>query len=99
MLKDILFVGAITSAGPAAILASLVGLKPVLVIGMFFTFCGSVIIVYSMGVLAVLYIGRILQGFGAGVVCVIVPNFAAEIAEPKFRSKYFIKSNTFIYVL
>ncbi|CAI6358170.1 unnamed protein product [Macrosiphum euphorbiae] len=96
MLKDLLFLGAITSAGPAAILASLVGLKLVLVIGMIFTFCGSVIIVYSMGVLAVLYMGRILQGFGAGVVCVIVPNFSAEIAEPKFRSKYFNESNTFI---
>jgi len=96
MLKDLLFLGAIGSAGPAAIVASLVGLKSVLVIGMVFTFCGSVIIVYSMGVLTVLYIGRILQGFGTGVVCVIVPNYVAEIAEPKFRSKYFFESNTFI---
>lgn len=95
MLKDLLFLGAITSAGPAAIVASLVGLKSVLAIGMVITFCGSVIIVYSMGVLTALYTGRILQGFGAGVVCVIVPNFVAEIAEPKFRSKYFIASNTY----
>ncbi|XP_026820704.1 facilitated trehalose transporter Tret1-2 homolog [Rhopalosiphum maidis] len=85
-LKDLLFLGAITSAGPAAIVASLVGLKAVLVIGMLFTLCGSVIIVYSMGILMVLYIGRILQGFGAGIVCVIVPNYAAEIADPKIRS-------------
>jgi len=96
MLNDLLFLGAITGAGPAAIVGSLVGLKQVLVIGMVFTFCWSVIIVYSMDVLAVLYVARILQGFGAGIVCVIVPNFAAEIAEPKFRSKYFIESNTFI---
>jgi len=89
LLKDLLFLGAIARAGPAAILASLVGPKPVLVIGMVLTFCGSVIIVYSMGVLTVLYTGRILQGFGAGVVWVVVPNYVAEIAEPKFRSKYY----------
>lgn len=91
-LKNLLFLGAITSAGPAAIIASLIGLKAVLVIGMLFTFCGSVIIMYSMGVLMVLYTGRILQGFGAGIVCVIVPNYAAEIADPKIRSEYFIES-------
>lgn len=91
MLKNLLFLGAITSAGPAAIVASLIGLKAVLVIGMLFTLCGSVIIMYSMGVLMVLYTGRILQGFGAGIVCVIVPNYAAEIADPKIRSEYFIE--------
>jgi len=88
-LKDLLFFGAITSAGPAAIVASLIGLKAVLVIGMLFTLCGSVIIVYSMGVLMVVYTGRIMQGFGAGIVFVIVPNYAAEIAEPKLRSEYY----------
>jgi len=44
-----------------------------------------------MGVLMVLYTGRILQGFGAGIVYVIVPNYAAEIADPKIRSEYFIE--------
>ncbi|XP_025194293.1 sugar transporter ERD6-like 6 [Melanaphis sacchari] len=85
-LKDLFFLGAITSAGPAAIVGSLVGLKAILVIGMIFTFCGSVIILYSMGALMILYIGRILQGFGAGIVCVIVPNYAAEISDPKIRN-------------
>lgn len=87
-LNDLLYFGIIVSAGPAAFVSSLLGLKSALVIGLVITTCGSIVIIYSTGALLWLYIGRIMHGLGAGFVFVIVPNYASEIAEPKFRGKY-----------
>lgn len=88
MSKTLIYGGAIISAGPAALIASMqTKLREVLIIGILFTLCGSIILVYSTGALSTLIIGRILHGMGAGIVWVIVPNYAAEITEPKYRGE------------
>jgi len=96
IIKNFLYFGMIISAGPAAFVASLMGFKSLLSIGMFITICGSTVI--NNGSFLALYIGRSLHGIGAGIVFVIVPNYAAEIAEPKLRSKcfYFMVANSFL---
>lgn len=95
MIKSLLYFGAIVSAGPAAFFASLLGLKLVLVIGMMITACGSLVIIYMSTMSIAFCIGRIMHGIGTGIVFVIVPNYAAEIAEPKLRCEYILsKSNT-----
>ncbi|KAL4084714.1 hypothetical protein QTP88_027636 [Uroleucon formosanum] len=87
MSKTLIYGGAIISAGPAALIASMqTKLREVLTIGTLFTLCGSIVLMTcSTGALSTLIIGRILHGMGAGVVCVVVPNYAAEITEPKYR--------------
>ncbi|XP_022169793.1 sugar transporter ERD6-like 6 [Myzus persicae] len=87
MSKTLIYGGAIISAGPAALIASMqTKLREVLIIGMLFTLCGSIIVLMcSTGALSTLITGRILHGMGAGIVCVVVPNYAAEITEPKYR--------------
>lgn len=89
-LNNLLYFGMIISAGPAAFVVSLLGLRSVLVIGLGLTTCGSIVIIYSTGTLLWLYIGRILHGLGAGIVFVVVPNYSLEIAEPKLRGDYII---------
>lgn len=86
LVKSCLYFGMIFSAGPAAFVASLIGLKSLLMAGTLITISGS--IVCNLGTYLAMYIGRSLHGIGAGIVFVIVPNYGAEIAEPKFRSKY-----------
>ncbi|XP_060851565.1 facilitated trehalose transporter Tret1-2 homolog [Rhopalosiphum padi] len=87
MSKTLIYVGAIISAGPAALVASMqTKLREVLIIGIFFTLCGSIVLMTcSISALSTLVAGRILHGMGAGIVCVVVPNYAAEITEPKYR--------------
>lgn len=98
MIKSLLYFGAIVSAGPAAFFASLLGLKSVLVIGMMITACGSLVIIYLSTTSIAFCIGRVMHGIGTGIVFVIVPNYAVEIAEPKLRCEYiFYKSNTNSY--
>lgn len=89
MSKTLIYGGAIISAGPAALIASMqTKLREVLIIGMLFTLCGSIIVLMcSTGALSTLITGRILHGMGAGIVCVVVPNYAAEITEPKYRGR------------
>lgn len=91
MSKTLIYGGAIISAGPAALIASMqTKLREVLTIGTLFTLCGSIVLMTcSTGALSTLIIGRILHGMGAGVVCVVVPNYAAEITEPKYRGENF----------
>lgn len=92
VLKNILYFGAIIAAGPAAFFASLFGFKAVLAIGLVITVCGSfAIIFHSTGTILALYIGRIMHGMGAGIVFVVVPNYAVEIADPKIRGEYYKK--------
>ena len=90
MLKSLVYVGAIISAGPAALITSMqTKLKEVLIIGILFTLCGSIVLMTcSTGALSTMITGRILHGMGAGIVCVVVPNYAAEITEPKYRGEY-----------
>lgn len=88
LIKSCLYFGMIISAGPAAFFASLMGLKSLLVVGMLITISGSVVSSIGESCFA-LYIERSLHGIGAGIVFVIVPNYGAEMAEPKFRSKSF----------
>ncbi|CAH1738774.1 unnamed protein product [Aphis gossypii] len=87
MLKSILYAGAIISAGPAALIASMQAkLREVLIIGIILTLCGSIVLMTcSASAMLTLITGRILHGMGAGIVCVVVPNYAAEITEPKYR--------------
>ncbi|CAI6364419.1 unnamed protein product [Macrosiphum euphorbiae] len=87
MSKTLIYGGAIISAGPAALIASMqTKLREVLTIGTLFTLCGSIVLMTcSTDALSTLITGRILHGMGAGIVCVIVPNYAAEITEPKYR--------------
>lgn len=89
MLKSILYAGTIISAGPAALVASMqTKLKEVLIIGIILTLCGSIVLMMcSASAMLTLITGRILHGMGAGIVCVVVPNYAAEITEPKYRGK------------
>jgi len=88
MSKTLIYGGAIISAGPAALIASMqVKLREVLIIGILFTLCGSIILVYSTGTFSTLITGRILHGMGAGIVWVIVPNYAAEITDLKYRGE------------
>lgn len=86
IMKNFLYFGMIVSAGPAAFATSLLGFKSLLVVGMFITISGSIVI--NNGSFLALYIGQSLHGIGAGIVFVIVPNYAAEMAEPRLRSKY-----------
>lgn len=87
VLENILFVGMIIGAGPAAFISSNIGLKTTLVMGMMNTILGSYSILYSdySGIIPYLWIGRIMHGIGAGFIFVIVPNYAVEIANPKIR--------------
>jgi len=94
IMKNFLYFGMIVSAGPAAFVASLLGLKSLLVVGMFITICGSIVI--NGGSFLALYIGQSLHGVGAGIVFVIVPNYATEMAEPRLRSKYLCLQNHYI---
>jgi len=89
MLKSILYAGAIISAGPAALIASMQAkLREVLIIGIILTLCGSIVLITcSASAMLTLITGRILHGMGAGIVCVVVPNYAAEITEPKYRGE------------
>ncbi|CAI6364420.1 unnamed protein product [Macrosiphum euphorbiae] len=89
MSKTLIYGGAIISAGPAALIASMqTKLREVLTIGTLFTLCGSIVLMTcSTDALSTLITGRILHGMGAGIVCVIVPNYAAEITEPKYRGE------------
>lgn len=98
-LTNVLYFGAIVSAGPAAFVASLLGLRSVLVIGLGITTCGSIVVIYSTGAFLWLYIGRILHGLGAGIVFVIVPNYTLEIAESKLRGEYYVKINLNVYYI
>ncbi|XP_025193472.1 facilitated trehalose transporter Tret1-2 homolog [Melanaphis sacchari] len=86
-IKTLMYVGVIISAGPAALIASMQKkLREVLIIGIFLTLCGSIIFMaFSISALLTLITGRILHGMGAGIVCVVVPNYSAEITEPKYR--------------
>lgn len=95
MLKNVLYLGAMVSAGPAAFAASLTGLKTVLFTGMSATALGSAVITYSEEFsLPWLCVGRMLHGLGAGTVFVIVPNYASELSKSKTRSKHFTQYNT-----
>lgn len=87
VLKNILYFGAIISAGPAAFVTSHFGLKAILAIGLIINLCGSFTIIYSTGSILALYIGRIMHGMGTGIVFVVVPNYAVEIADPKLRGE------------
>jgi len=89
MSKTLIYGGAIISAGPAALIASMqTKLREVLTIGILFTLCGSIVLMTcSNSSLSTLITGRILHGMGAGIVCVVVPNYAAEITESKYRGE------------
>lgn len=87
VLKSCMYFGAIISAGPAAFIASLKGLRAMLIIALLITISGSILITYSPDALLSLCSARILHGLATGIVFVIVPNYAAEMAEPKFRGK------------
>lgn len=89
VLNNFQYFGAICSAGTAAFVASRFGFKKVLIAGLIITMCGSIAIKYVKGVFFPLLIGRVLHGFGTGIVFVIVPNYAAEIAEPSVRGNFF----------
>jgi len=91
MSKTLIYGGAIISAGPAALIASMqTKLREVLTIGTLITLCGSIVLMTcSTSALSTLITGRILHGIGAGIVCVVVPNYAAEITEPKYRGENF----------
>lgn len=99
MSKTLIYGGAIISAGPAALIASMqTKLREVLTIGILFTLCGSIVLTTcSTSAPSTLIIGRILHGMGAGVVCVVVPNYAAEITEPKYRGENFNSYNYYYY--
>lgn len=99
MIKSLVYFGAVVSAGPAAFFASLLGFKSVLVIGMMITACGSLVIIYLSTTSIAFCIGRIMHGIGTGIVFVIVPNYAAEIAEPKLRCEYYIFSKSNIQIV
>jgi len=89
MSKTLIYGGAIISAGPASLIASMqTKLREVLTIGTLLTLCGSIVLMTcSTGAMSTLITGRILHGMGAGIVCVVVPNYAAEITEPKYRGE------------
>lgn len=85
VLKSCLYFGAVISAGPAAFMASKKGLRAMLVIALLITLSGSLLLTYTPDMLLLQCSARILHGLATGIVFVIVPNYAAEIAEPKFR--------------
>lgn len=91
ILKSTLYFGAVISAGPAAFIVSLAGLKAVLLAGSSIMAIGSAVLIYSANKLLWLYVGRLLHGLGVGIVFVVVPNYASEISKPKPRSKHFIR--------
>lgn len=91
MSKTLLYIGAIVSAGPAAFIASMQNkLREVLIIGMWFTLGGSILITFSTDALRTLIFGRIFHGIGAGIVCVIVPNYASEFTDSQYRGDLWI---------
>lgn len=91
ILKSTLYFGAVISAGPTAFVSSLAGLRAVLFASSSITAIGSAVIMYSADILSWLYVGRLLQGLGVGIVFVAVPNYASEISKPKPRSEHFIR--------
>lgn len=99
MLKNVLYLGAMVSAGSTAFAASLAGLKTVLFTGLSVTALGSAVITYSAEALPWLCVGRILHGLGAGAVFVVVPNYASEISKPKIRSEHLTRYYKLILII
>lgn len=91
ILKSTVYFGAIVSAGPAAFVASLAGLKAMLFASSSIMAIGSAVIIYSANKLSWLYVGRLLHGLGVGIAFVVVPNYASEISNSKTKSEHFIR--------
>lgn len=74
----------IVSSLPAGLLADRFGRKIVILISAPTFFIGWIIFMYFKTLWS-LYLGRLLQGIGLGIVYSVIPTYLGEIASPKYR--------------